>query len=96
MLDVLLDKKWTKDYTCHEFSKDAWKLITGKKLVLGKRKEVNSPVSPCVVFLFNNERSDSHVGVFYEGKIIHLSMRGVQYIELDLLKLCFKNVRYYA
>ena len=95
MIDSLFGKQWTKDYTCHDFACDAWKEITGKKLVLGKRKEVDKPVSPCIVFLYNDSRSDSHVGVFYEGKVIHLAMRGVQYIPLESLTHYFKKVSFY-
>lgn len=95
MLDDLMDKVWTKSYTCHEFACDAWKKITGKKLTFKNRKKLDAPESPCIVFLSSNERSDSHVGVYFEGRVIHLGARGVQYIALEYLQVGFKKVGFY-
>lgn len=95
MLDDIMDRKLKKGYTCHEFVCEAWKKITGKELVLKKRKQIKVPESPCIVLLYNNDRSDSHVGIFYEGRIVHLSVRGVQYIPLEYVKIGFKKVSFY-
>lgn len=95
MIDSLFGRQWKKGYTCHEFACEAWELITGEKLELGNRKEIKKPLSPCIVFLYNNERSDSHVGVFYNGKVLHLSARGVQHIPLEFLTMSFRKVSFY-
>ena len=95
MLDELMDRTWKKGYTCHEFACEAWKKITGKELTLKKRKPIKQPKSPCIVFLYNNERSDSHVGIFYQGRVIHLGVRGVQYVPLECLTIGFRKVSFY-
>lgn len=95
MLDDLMDKVWTKNYTCHEFACDAWKKITGEKLTFKSRKKLDIPESPCIVMLSNDERSDSHVGIYFEGRVIHLGARGVQYIPLECLQMGFKKAVFY-
>ena len=95
MLDELMDKTWKKGYTCHEFACDAWQKITGKELTLKKCKPIDALESPCIVFLYNNERSDSHVGVFYDGRVIHLGIRGVQYVPLERITIGFKEWSFY-
>lgn len=103
-IDNLLDRVWSKNYTCNEFACEAWKQITGKDLSKrmfsylngkGRFKRLDKPISPCLVFFTNNARSASHVGLFYEGKLLHLSPKGVQYIPLELVAMNFKETRFY-
>ncbi len=103
-IDNLLDRIWSKDYTCNEFACEAWKQITGKDL--GKRienslkgkgrfKKLSEPISPCLVFFKNSDRSSTHVGLFYCDKLLHLTPRGVQFIPLEMVVMHFKEVRFY-
>ena len=104
-IDNLLDRTWTKDYTKNEFACEAWKQITGKdlskrieKFLNGKCrfKGLDKPISPCLVFFKNNEKSSTHVGLFYCDKLLHLTPRGVQFVPLELVAMHFREVRFYT
>ena len=103
-IDNLLDRIWSKDYTCNEFACEAWLQITGEDLQRrlndhlsekGKFKRLKEPISPCIVFMTNNTRSSTHVGLFYCNKILHLTPRGVQFVPLEMVACSFKEVRFY-
>lgn len=104
MIDCLLDRIWQKNYTCNEFACDAWKLIKGEDLSskleshLNGQSEFNSieeQNSPCLVFMSNTDTSSSHIGIFYNEKVLHLTSKGVQYVPLEIIALYFKKVRFY-
>lgn len=104
-IDNLLDRVWTQDYTCNEFACEAWQQITGKNLTKrmikalngkGKFKQLSEPISPCIVFFTNNNRSSTHVGLFYCDKLLHLTPLGVQFIPLELVAMNFREVRFYT
>ena len=104
-IDNLLDRIWSKDYTCNEFACEAWQQITSEnltkrltKLLNGKDsfKRIEEPISPCIVFFTNNNRSSTHVGLFYGDKLLHLTPRGVQYVPLELVTHNFREVRFYT
>ncbi|MHA3050193.1 hypothetical protein [Acinetobacter sp. ANC 4639] len=104
-IDNLLDRTWSKDYTCNEFACEAWKQITGHDLTQrlneylngkGKFKRLDQPISPCLVFFSNNARSATHIGIFYDHKLLHLSQKGVQFIPLELVAMGFREVRFYT
>jgi hypothetical protein len=103
-IDNLLDRTWSKEYTCNEFACDAWKQITGENLSKrlmrflngeGGFDQLESPTSPCIVFFNNSFQASTHVGVFFEDKVLHLTGRGVQFMPLDIVKIGFKEVSYY-
>ncbi|WP_335953693.1 hypothetical protein [Acinetobacter higginsii] len=103
-IDNLLDRTWSMDYTCNEFACEAWQQITGDNLSnrlrnhlngVGEFQEVKEAISPCIVFFTNLNQTPTHVGVFFQGKILHLSARGVQYMPLELVRIGFKEVRFY-
>lgn len=104
MIDDLLDRVWRKGYTCNEFACDAWKVIKGEDLSAkleshlngkSKFKLLKKQKSPCLVFMSNSDTSSSHIGIFYNEKVLHLSTMGVQYIPLETISLYFKKVRFY-
>lgn len=75
-------------YTAPEFNDvvDAWD---------GARyREIVGPVSPCIV-LMQRPRHMPHVGVFYQGRVIHIRRAGVQYQPIEVTSLGFTNIRYY-
>lgn len=103
-IDNLLDRVWTHSYTCNEFAVEAWKQITGEditkrlnKTINGKQafKKLSEPISPCIVYMTNNNRSSTHVGLFYCDKLLHLTPLGVQLIPLELVQQHFREVRFY-
>ncbi|MDQ8951935.1 hypothetical protein RFH42_03070 [Acinetobacter rudis] len=103
-IDNLLDRTWSNEYTCNEFAIEAWKQITGENIDLrsfetanGKQsfEILNKPISPCIVYMTNNNRSSTHVGLFYCDKLLHLTPCGVQFIPLEMVKNHFREVRFY-
>lgn len=102
--DNLLDRTWSKDYTCNEFACDAWQQITGEDLLKriqasfdghGRFEQLSEPISPCIAYFKINDYSPTHVGVFFDNKVLHLTGRGVQYMPLDIVSFGFKEVRFY-
>ncbi|WP_291370139.1 MULTISPECIES: hypothetical protein [unclassified Acinetobacter] len=94
MIDELLDREFRHGYTCNEFACEAWKLVTGEDL--SQRLELflnggegferlDKPISPCLVFFHNSARSETHIGLFYEGRVLHLAARGAQYVPLEFI-----------
>lgn len=105
MLDSLLDRVWKKGYTCNEFAIDAYKLITGVNIQSKLMAQLNGgdefieleyAKTPCIVFMSNSNKESSHIGIFYNEKILHLTTRGVQFAPLELIEIYFKNVSFYA
>jgi len=57
-------------------------------------KRLKEPVNPCIV-LMNRKGSTPHVGVWYNGKVLHLTESGAIYAPLDVAMLGFKQRRFY-
>lgn len=58
-------------------------------------KNVKKPVSPSVIFMFRRGISP-HLGVYYNGRILHLTEVGVRYEQVSVATFGFKKVRYYV
>ncbi|OTG78415.1 hypothetical protein B9T31_17600 [Acinetobacter sp. ANC 4558] len=104
-IDNLLDRTWSRDYTCNEFACEAWKQITGKDLSKriykalsgkGRFKRLEEPISPCIVYFKNSDTSPTHVGLFYCDKLLHLTSRGVQFVPLEVVAMHFREVSFYT
>lgn len=102
--ESLLKKIYQHDYTCYEFACEAWCEITGQNLAdrmqqflnnVGCFQRLDKPESPCIAFFYRNDKSPTHVGLFIDGRILHLGFRGAQYVPLDMLMMTFKEVRFY-
>lgn len=105
-IDELLSREYKPTYTCNEFACEAWQLITGENLNDRLMKWLNDPdsqafkrldhpISPCLVMFKNHPRSSTHVGLFFEGKLLHLSARGAQFVPIEVVALHFRSVSYY-
>lgn len=104
MINDLFDREYTQGYTCNEFACEAWQQITNENLTerlnnhlngIGDFEHLSKPISPCIAFFSRNSKSSTHVGLFFQGKILHLSPRGVQYVPLEYVMLVFKTVSFY-
>ncbi len=102
MIEQLLSRERTATYKCQEFVNEAWTLITGENLeqrmfdhMAGKTsfELLPEPISPCIVFLSNDKRSPTHIGLFYCGKVLHLAESG-QYVPLEVI-FGYKNCEFY-
>lgn len=58
-------------------------------------RQIPSPTSPCLVLLMK-PRHAPHIGVYYDGKVMHIQRAGVQYVPLETAQLGFTSVRFYV
>lgn len=101
----------TRTYMCRHLMREVWLEITGEDLgdrlpgldseILAfdtkqarKFKRFVKPVSPCIV-LMRRPHFTPHVGVFYNGRVIHLKPSGVEYQPLEVVARGFTEVRFY-
>lgn len=58
-------------------------------------KELASPESPCLV-LMQRANDVPHIGVFFEGRVLHLRRNGAAYQSLDIARVGFPVVLFYT
>ncbi|MCG2572390.1 hypothetical protein LVY74_02305 [Acinetobacter sp. ME22] len=68
--------------------------ITTSRQTVIKNKRLKQPQHGCIV-LMTSLTGDNHVGLFYGGKVLHLSEGGVQYVHLRALNIHYLRFRYY-
>jgi hypothetical protein len=56
---------------------------------------LDGPRSPCLV-LMDRPHTAPHVGLFYEGRVLHILESGVQYMPVHIATFGFRLVRYYG
>lgn len=59
-----------------------------------KNKRIERPAEGCIV-LMTNLLNSSHVGLFYCGRVLHLSEIGVHFQELRSLEQNYSRFRFY-
>ena len=59
-----------------------------------KNKRLEKPIEGCIV-LMTNLLNSSHVGLFYCGRVLHLSENGVYFQELRSLERNYSRFRFY-
>lgn len=91
--DSLLDRVWTENYTCYDFANEAYTFITGEIKDTFNMSEIDEPENLCFVLMDNGYQT--HTGIMHEDKLFHLALSGVQKVELDIIKLHFKSIRFY-
>jgi hypothetical protein len=62
--------------------------------VRGFRK-LAKPESPCFVVMQRN-KTQPHIGVFYNGRILHMKENGVEYRPLQVAQRYFTKIGFYA
>lgn len=65
----------------------------GTKVIHNQR--LNEPIDGCVV-LMNNRLNKAHVGLFYCGRVLHLSERGVYFQDLRTMQRHYSGFKFYA
>jgi len=73
------------------------KPITDRTVPLNLRKsfiKLSKPKSPCLV-LMHRPRTPPHVGIYFEGRVLHIQENGVAYQPADVASFGFTKVRYY-
>lgn len=101
-IDGFLGRVYEPGYKCLHFASDVWHYLTGvdiRSRLLGghiasfRREE--RPVDPCIV-LMQSRGVIPHVGVYYRGRVLHLTELGVQYQPVEIATLGFKTIRFYS
>lgn len=57
-------------------------------------KRLLEPQSPCFIVM-QRFRFVPHLGIFLDGRILHLTNRGVQFQPLIVARAYYTNIRYY-
>lgn len=73
------------------------KPITDRSATMDIRKgfvRLKCPQSPCLVAM-HRPRTPPHVGVYFEGRVLHIQENGVAYQSIDIASFGFTKVRFY-
>lgn len=57
--------------------------------------KIEKPVSPCIVLMKRNKMLP-HVGIFVKNKVLHIKESGVEYQNLSVASIGFKEVGFYT
>ena len=100
-MDIMARRYDKHNYNCFHFAIDVWKLETGEDisfLLTGGRQRfqrVKRAVGIALA-LMHRPRLVSHIGVFVNGRILHLPEHGSPKREHpDIAMLGYKQIRYY-
>ena len=61
---------------------------------LERLRRLEGPISPSIA-LFQAGRKNPHVGIWINGRILHMNSSGVQWCPLENMMLQFNRVRFY-
>lgn len=56
---------------------------------------LDKPVDPCFVLLQSDLRVLPHVGIWYQGKVLHLAYTGAEYMPLEMVARHYRRVSYF-
>lgn len=59
-----------------------------------RNRQIKEPVDGTIVLMTNINQS-SHVGLFYCGRVLHLTEMGVHFLPLITIQRFYKRIRYY-
>jgi hypothetical protein len=68
---------------------------TAELSIKNKLKRSKELVSPCIV-LMTHKNSEPHVGIYIDGKVLHIREIGVHYQPLEMASFGYSNRRYYT
>lgn len=57
-------------------------------------KRLTEPSHPCFVVM-QRKRTTPHVGIWFEGRVLHLTATGVEWQPLQVARRYFTDIRYY-
>lgn len=91
-----------KSYNCWHFVKDVWLELRGQLLEVATVRqaqvdyvELPAPRSPCLV-LMEAVGQVPHVGVYLNGKVLHLKQNGAWYQPLEIASVGFQSTSFYV
>lgn len=105
-VDKYLDRQFNaQTYNCWSFVREVWADLTKSDLGHQTPESANNlicslcrtpaPTDPCLVLLAK-QNQEPHVGIYYQGRLLHLSKTGPEYRPLNQVTLLYKEVQYYV
>lgn len=104
MIDKYLQRTFKlRGYNCWSLVREFWKDHTGEDLgpVIGfsdskklTYQKLDKPQSPCIA-LFLSPGKIPHVGVYWNGKVLHIKQAGAQYVPLNVASFGFQTTEFY-
>ena len=99
-------------YNCRHFAGEAWELLTGDDrlrrtsergmkpgataaLFRGLKRIDGPTVEPSIVLMENLE-GESHIGICYHRRLLHLPYEGPQFVLMDAVTPIYRNLRFYS
>lgn len=109
--DDLMGKRFDlRTYNCWDLTREVWLRLTGQVLNMlfvtartagevaeaekAQYREIPEAVSPCIA-LFQRDRFIPHVGVYLNGRVLHIRRAGVQYSTIEVASFGFTSTRFY-
>jgi hypothetical protein len=106
-LDRFYTRRRTRDYKCFDLACEVWNYLTGENLrdrfmsngslkasITRAVSPLAAPVSPCLVVMQRKGYSP-HIGVYYDGRVFHLSTTGPRFDTFPVATRFFTKVRCY-
>ena len=104
-IDKFLGKTFNHKYNCADFAAEVWEYLTGnaaRYLVedwsiesRSRLQRITVPVSPCLIIMYQR-RTIPHVGIYRNGRVLHLTGMGVENQPIDVAARGFRNYRLYV
>lgn len=84
------------DYSKHflGFTGSLNKSLRAEKQNFVQAKRLQRPVDGCVVMM-TSFLNRSHVGIYYDNRVLHLTEMGVHFQEMRAIKRLYSRLRYY-
>jgi hypothetical protein len=108
LLDRVYDRK---AYNCFHFAADAWLHLTGDpslaavhRATFGRRDLVAlfrrfrraDPRAPGpAVVLMENRFGEQHIGISLRGRLLHITIAGVEFLPIEVARATYRNLRFY-
>lgn len=97
---------------CWHFAREVWRELTGVMLPFHPTRSVgemmeeaqgqaarlvqlSAPQSPCLVLMLR-QRIQPHIGVYWQGRVLHCTRFGASYQSLDHVTVGYPTVSYYT
>jgi len=106
-LDKFLHAEYhATEYNCGHFARDVYAHLTGMHVGVPTGGEATQwlrkfvfrlerPITPCLAVM-SRAHYTTHVGVYIDGKIMHLTEQGARIEDVDLASVLFTRIRYYT
>lgn len=108
-LDKFFNRQYDEvNYNCMHFAAEIWKELTGKDFlnlingIINKNlnktnkyefEHLTAPSSPCIVIM-KRRGCTSHVGIYFDNRVIHLTELGVECYSLEIASRGFNKLRF--